>query len=218
MTLASSTAGPEAVEAAIAIQKVHTALFPSHGPTPLHPLPKLAEQLGCKAVYAKDESSRFDLPAFKILGASWCACSMLGERWGLLPWDIEGIKQAAAGEPELTLYAATDGKLRPVKLSSLLLIVLGNHGRAVARTARLLGLKAHVFVPSTVEQWSIDAIASEGCPVTPVDDDYDGTVEAANAACRAAGKIGLLIQDMSWPGYEDAPKVCIVSRFSPSDG
>lgn len=78
----------------------------------------------------------------------------------------------------------------------------------MARTAALLGLKAHIFVPNTVEQWSINAIASEGFPVTPVESDYDGTVEAAAAAAFEAAKNGLLIQDMSRPGYEEPAQVC----------
>ncbi|GMK59775.1 hypothetical protein CspeluHIS016_0803810 [Cutaneotrichosporon spelunceum] len=171
-----------------AIAKVHAALFPGYGPTPARSLPALADELGCAAVYVKDESSRYGLPAFKVLGASWGMCSVLGERWGLDPWDIDGLRARAKTE-KLTAFAATDG----------------NHGRAVAHTARLLGLGAHIFVPSTVEQWSIDAIASEGCPVTPVDADYDGAVDAAHAASLALGDSGLFIQDTSMEGYTDIP-------------
>lgn len=83
----------------------------------------------------------------------------------------------------------------------------GNHGRAVAHTARLLGFPAQIFVPSTVEQWSIDAIASEGCPVTPVDADYDGAVDAALQASRKLGDKGLFVQDTSFNGYTDIPLV-----------
>lgn len=83
----------------------------------------------------------------------------------------------------------------------------GNHGRAVAHTARLLGLAAHIFVPSTVEKWSIDAIASEGCPVTLVDADYDGAVEAARRASLELGDKGLFVQDTSFEGYTDIPLV-----------
>lgn len=83
----------------------------------------------------------------------------------------------------------------------------GNHGRAVAHTARLLGLAARIYVPSTVEQWSIDAIASEGCPVTVVDADYDGAVQAALRASRELGDLGLFIQDTSFERYTDIPGV-----------
>ncbi|BEJ10626.1 hypothetical protein CspHIS471_0100480 [Cutaneotrichosporon sp. HIS471] len=172
-----------------AIAKVHEALFPGYGPTPARSIPALASELGCAAVYVKDESSRYGLPAFKVLGASWGICSVLGERWGVDPWDIENLRAVAKTKSGFTVFAATDG----------------NHGRAVAHTARLLGLAAHIFVPSTVEQWSIDAIASEGCPVTPVNADYDGAVDSAREASLKLGDNGLFMQDTSFEGYTDIP-------------
>lgn len=93
-----------------AIAKVHAALFPGHAPTPARALPRLAAELGCAAVYVKDESRRYGLPAFKILGASWALCSVLGERWGVEPWDVQGMRERAGGELGLTAFAATDGE------------------------------------------------------------------------------------------------------------
>lgn len=61
----------------------------------------------------------------------------------------------------------------------------------------------------------MDAIASEGVPVIKVDADYDGAVAVADSAAKAAGKNGILVQDMSWPGYEDPPAVsCQLSGSS----
>ena len=48
----------------------HRAL-PGYAPTPVRELPELAAELGVGAVLVKDESNRFGLPAFKVLGASW---------------------------------------------------------------------------------------------------------------------------------------------------
>jgi diaminopropionate ammonia-lyase len=79
----------------------------------------------------------------------------------------------------------------------------GNHGRAVARMARTLGLKAHVFIPAVVSERAIEAIRSEGAVVTIVDDSYDAAVTAA--ADAAIGE-ALLIQDSAWPGYEVIPQ------------
>ncbi|MDX6279378.1 MAG: diaminopropionate ammonia-lyase [Kribbellaceae bacterium] len=79
----------------------------------------------------------------------------------------------------------------------------GNHGRAVARMAGMLGLKAHVFIPAVVSERAIEAIRSEGAVVTIVDDSYDAAVAAA--ADAATGQ-GLLIQDSAWPGYEVIPQ------------
>ncbi|GAA0960478.1 diaminopropionate ammonia-lyase [Kribbella koreensis] len=79
----------------------------------------------------------------------------------------------------------------------------GNHGRAVARMARTLSLKAHVFIPAVVSDRAVEAIRSEGAVVTIVDDSYDAAVAAA--AEEATGE-RLLIQDSAWPGYEVIPQ------------
>ena len=72
----------------------------------------------------------------------------------------------------LTLVTATDG----------------NHGRAVARTARLLGLPARVYVPTGVPDVVIDRINAEGALLTVVDADYDGAVDGgARRRSMAAG-------------------------------
>lgn len=48
----------------------HAAL-PGYRPTPAHELEAAVGELGLAAVTVKDESDRFGLPAFKVLGASW---------------------------------------------------------------------------------------------------------------------------------------------------
>ena len=82
----------------------------------------------------------------------------------------------------------------------------GNHGRAVARRAAMLGLPSHVFVPDLVSDQAIDAIRSEGATVTVVPDSYDAAV--AEAAAYAVDD-RLLIQDSAWPGYEDVPQYVV---------
>jgi diaminopropionate ammonia-lyase len=76
----------------------------------------------------------------------------------------------------------------------------GNHGRAVARRAAMLGLPSHVFIPDVVSEAAIDAIRSEGATVTVIPDSYDAAV------AEAASYGGLLIQDSAWPGYEVIPQ------------
>ncbi|MEV5960495.1 pyridoxal-phosphate dependent enzyme [Kribbella sp. NPDC051952] len=97
-------------------------------------------------------------------------------------WAIHRTLQDQPGQ--LELVTATDG----------------NHGRAVARRAAMLGLPAHVFVPDVVSDAAIDAIRSEGATVTVVPDSYDAAV------AEAASYGGLLIQDSAWPGYEVVPR------------
>jgi diaminopropionate ammonia-lyase len=47
--------------------------IPGYRPTPLRSLTGVADDLGLCAVTMKDESDRFGLPAFKILGATWAS-------------------------------------------------------------------------------------------------------------------------------------------------
>lgn len=58
------------------VQDYHKSLA-VYEPTPLVSLDGLAEELGVKAVYLKDESMRFGLNAFKALGASYAIGNLL---------------------------------------------------------------------------------------------------------------------------------------------
>jgi diaminopropionate ammonia-lyase len=161
--------------------------LPGYEATPLVDAPELAESLGVGKVFVKDESSRLGLPAFKILGASWAVYRALEERLGdedFGDWEvIEDLKQRLEPLRPLSLVAATDG----------------NHGRAVARIAQLLGLGARIFVPGDMVAARREAIAGEGAEVVVVDGGYDEAVE------RSAEAEGLLISDTSWSGYERVP-------------
>jgi diaminopropionate ammonia-lyase len=189
--------------------------LPGYEPTALVAFPALAEAAGVGEVWVKDESSRFGLPAFKMLGASWASYlalvdALAGARadqgadasaerhlgppgewrpgeWR--PWEwrsVDELAAAVAALRPLTLVTATDG----------------NHGRAVARFARWLGLDAHVFVPDGTARARIEAIEGEGARVDVVDGDYDAAVRAAAAL---AGPRALVISDTAWPGYERVP-------------
>lgn len=157
-------------------------------PTPLQAAPVAAERLGVATVSVKNESSRFGMPAFKILGASWAThralCAHLGIPRELAPTTASLL--ARLGGVPLTLVAATDG----------------NHGRAVARMAKVLSLRAHILVPRGTAEARIKAIQGEGATVTVVQGGYDETV-AASAAL--ADDLHLVISDTSWPGYETVP-------------
>ncbi|MEV0261421.1 pyridoxal-phosphate dependent enzyme [Streptomyces sp. NPDC050617] len=155
------------------VRAFHASL-PGYRPTPLTELPEIAAELGVGRFFVKDESSRLGLPAFKALGASWAVHRVLSSRG------------AGDGAP-LRLVTATDG----------------NHGRAVARTARLLGHRAHVFVAAGVHPGAVAAIAGEGARVTEVPGVYDDAVRAAEAAAAAPDSV--LVQDTAWPGYEEIP-------------
>jgi diaminopropionate ammonia-lyase len=81
----------------------------------------------------------------------------------------------------------------------------GNHGRAVARMAALMKLPATILVPDGVSERAVDLIRAEGADVRVLDMSYDDAVEQA-AALADTDPDALLVQDTSWPGYEDIPQ------------
>ena len=173
------------------------ASMPGYYATRLVELPALAAELGVGAVLVKDESDRLGLPAFKILGASWAVNCALSRRGGFdtpatdLPELRERVSNAA-----ITLVTATDG----------------NHGRAVARMAQLLGLAVRVYVPAGTTAKTLKAIANEGAQVVQTDLRYDDVVRAA-ASSTTNRPADILIQDTAWPGYEEIPQ-WIVDGYS----
>ena len=169
--------------------------IPDYDKTPLLKLPaKLCQQLGVGTILLKDESHRFGLPSYKILGASWGCVRTVTQSVGLPPTTpLSEIRElvAAAGH---TFYTATDG----------------NWGRAVARMAKILGATAVVHVPKVMVDATRQKIRREGAEVIVVDGDYDMAVkEAERSAIAQPG--GLLIEDTAWPGYEEIPQVSLIS-------
>jgi diaminopropionate ammonia-lyase len=164
--------------------------LPTYERTPLIAAPELATALGVAEVAIKDESRRLGLPAFKMLGASWATFRALETRAGdsLDGWrTIDELRLAVAPLAPLTLACATEG----------------NHGRAVARMARLVGLDAHIVVPLHVAAPRVDAIRDEGARIEAVDGTYE------DAIARSAELIDertVVVSDTAWPGYEEIPE------------
>src|SRR6266487_657631 len=56
--------------------------LPGYAPTPLLEAPQLARRLGVGKLWIKDETKRFEMPSFKILGTSWAVYRALMSRMG----------------------------------------------------------------------------------------------------------------------------------------
>lgn len=168
----------------------HEALD-GYAPTPLLAQPDLAAEFGVGHVAVKLETDRFGLPSFKIMGASWATIEALRPVLPLSWKPADGLTTLAGRLPALTLVAATDG----------------NHGRALARVARLLGLRATIFVPADMAERRVADIAAEGARVTRVPGTYDDAVAESAQAADSAGYV--LVSDTSWPGYERVPSAVI---------
>lgn len=172
--------------------------LPHYALTPLVSLPIIGRELGIAHLLLKYEGSRLGLPAFKMLGASYATVRVLSRRLGLeengIPVTSLEILGPAAQKQELTLYAATDG----------------NHGRAVAKMARYLGIKARIFVPSMLDQEAKSKIASEGAEVVVVDGDYDFSVlRTKEAAERHVDGKGVLISDTALDVHDETAKFIV---------
>jgi diaminopropionate ammonia-lyase len=165
--------------------------FPQYETTPLRSLDKLAEHTGVAGIYVKDESYRFGLNSFKVLGGGHAIgqylAKVLNSDLAYLPY--EKLKSAAVREElgEITFTSATDG----------------NHGRGVAWAARQLGHRAVINMPkgsSLIRLEHITATGAEGC-ITDVN--YDETVRLTANAAKKNGWV--VIQDTAWEGYEEIP-------------
>ena len=163
--------------------------LPRYALTPLVNAPGVASKLGVGRVWVKDESSRLGLPAYKILGASWATYRALEQRFGeFAPWErVEELAGQLYRHRRIELATASEG----------------NHGRAVARMARWLGMAANILLPASTAQARIDLIRDERARVTLIDGTYD---EAVEAAAKLDGRRSLVISDTAWPGYEEIPK------------
>ena len=183
-----SIMSPENVETA---RTFHRS-FPQYAPTPLARLDEMARHLGLGGLFVKDESYRFGLNAFKVLGGSFamarCIAGQLGRDMAGMTYDYLTSEAFRAEFGQTVFFTATDG----------------NHGRGVAWAARQLGQKAVVRMPKGSSQRRFDHIAREGAQVTIEQVNYDGCVRLA-AAEAAQTPRGVVIQDTAWEGYEEIP-------------
>jgi len=183
-----SIMSPEAIEKVYAFHRS----FPQYQKTPLSNRKDTAAQLGLGGLLIKDESFRFGLNAFKVLGGSYAIASEIART---LKRDIEKTDYAYLTSKQLkeefgqaTFFTATDG----------------NHGRGVAWSARVLGQKAVVLMPKGTVKSRFDNIAKEGAKVTIENANYDECVRRA-CALAAQAERGVVVQDTAWEGYERIP-------------
>ena len=166
--------------------------FPQYGQTPLARLDGMADRLGLGGLYVKDESYRFGLNAFKVLGGSFAMGRYIAKEMGRdvseMSYDYLTSEAFRREFGQATFFTATDG----------------NHGRGVAWAANKLGQKAVVHMPKGSAKSRFDNIAKEGAQVTIEEVNYDDCVRMA-AAEAAQTEHGVVVQDTAWEGYEEIP-------------
>ncbi len=179
---------PENVQDVIAYHRS----FPEYSETPLVQLSRLASELGLRSLYVKDESYRFGLNSFKVLGGSYAVGRIIAERLGMdigqLSYPLLVSRETSEKLGDFTLITATDG----------------NHGRGIAWTANRLHRNSVVYMPKGTAADRLNNILCLGSDASVTDLNYDDAVRLASRHAQENGWI--LVQDTSWPGYEEIPR------------
>ena len=166
--------------------------FPQYSKTPLVKLDQMAAHLGLKNVFVKDESYRFGLNAFKVLGGSYAMAKYIAQKTGKdvsqLPYSVLTSDKLREEFGQTTFYTATDG----------------NHGRGVAWAANKMKQKCVIYMPIGTTQTRLEHVLREHADASILDLNYDDCVRKAAAEAEAAPN-GVIIQDTAWDGYEEIP-------------
>lgn len=172
-------------------KKFHES-FPQYKETPECDLKEMAKHLGLSRVCIKDESYRFGLNAFKVLGGSYAMGRYIADELGM---DIDKVdykfitsKEFHDKFSDVTFFSATDG----------------NHGKGVAWTARVLGQKCVIYMPSGSTEYRLKSIRDEGAIATIEKLNYDDCVRKAEEEHKRTPH-SVVIQDTAWEGYEKIP-------------
>ena len=178
------------LENARQVRQFHQS-FPMYAPTPLAQLPAAAEALGVGEIYVKDESHRFGLNAFKVLGGSYAMGNILAGKLGRslaeTGYEVLTAEETRKTLGDITFITATDG----------------NHGRGVAWTATTLGQRSVVHMPRGSAAERLHNIRAAGAEADIIEGNYDDAVRLSRK--EAAEKGWVVVQDTSWPGYEQIP-------------
>lgn len=177
----------EEIAQVLNFQKTHS----KYTNTPLISLEALAKHLQVAEIRVKDESKRFGLNAFKVMGGIYAIGKYLAQQLGkdIAELSFDELKSPEVRERlgEITFISATDG----------------NHGRGVAWAARELGQKSVIYMPKGSTQARLEAIRNEGAYSDITEFNYDETVQMC---AELADKNGwVMVQDTAWEGYEEIP-------------
>jgi diaminopropionate ammonia-lyase len=156
------------------------AAHPELPPTPLRSLRQLAMTLGVRAVDAKDETHRFGLNAFKILGVRYAVHRLGDAAVG------RGLVCATAGNHGRAVARVAKQKGAPCTIFVPAATRPLSAAERRTRTDRVDGMRA------------------DGAVVVEVDGSYEDAVR--DAAAHAATSGATVVSDMSWEGYEEIPR------------
>jgi len=176
------------------LARVHQfhASIPGYAKTPTLNLGHLAEHLGVDQIWVKDESKRFGLNAFKVLGSSYALSQETRKRM-----EIGGSINI---DKDITWKEVCD----VMNGSTLITATDGNHGYGVAWLASLIpNTNCHVLMPHGTAPARAERVRKLGADVQVTSVSYDATVDMA--AEKAVNNNWLFIQDTTYVDYEEIP-------------
>ncbi|MBS4535232.1 diaminopropionate ammonia-lyase [Clostridium sp. D2Q-14] len=179
------------LESAKGVKRFHES-FDIYSKTSLVRLKGLSKKLGVSEILVKDESYRFGLNAFKVLGGSYAIGNFLSKKLNVpmeeITFDMLRSKEIKEKLADITFVTATDG----------------NHGRGVAWAAQQLGQKAVVYMPKGSSETRLNNIKATGAEASITDMNYDDAVRFS--LDKANENKWEMIQDTAWEGYYEVPK------------
>jgi len=172
---------PKPAEQTVSVESVADARqqvnkWSEYSVTRLTSLDWLAKACGVAQVAVKDETDRCGLSSFKALGGGLVVADSVAEA-------------VAKGEKEssVTMYTAS----------------AGNHGMGVAWGAKRTGCQAVIYLGEGVSERIAEKMRGFGAEVRRVTGKYEASLKAAREDAERQG--GILVQDVSWSGYEKIP-------------
>jgi diaminopropionate ammonia-lyase len=147
-------------------------------PTPLRPAARLAREYGLATIDIKDETERFGLSAFKVVGACYAAHRLGGA--------IErGLVCATAGNHGRAVARVA----RQSRVPCTIFVPAARTSSAAERQTRAR---------------RVDDMRADGAAVLETDASYEEAVQHARSHAERTGAI--VLSDVSWPGYDEIPR------------
>ncbi len=151
--------------------------LPGYQPTPLIALNGLAMASGVGALWCKHEGYRFEVGSFKPTGPVYAMLAVL-----------KGEIKKTTGVERVTTQDLIDRKYESVTQEIVVSAATsGNHGRALAWGARMLGCRCAIYMNDGVSIGREEAIAGYGAEVVRVPGNYDRAVQRSFADAETLG-------------------------------
>ena len=167
--------------------------WPGYQATPLYQLDALAQDIGVRGIFYKDEAQRFNLKSFKALGGSYAVARQLQARIYEATGENAQIEDLLNNTyqsitRDLVMSCATDG----------------NHGRSVAWGCQMFGCRCVIYIHRDVSAGRQQSMEALGAEVIRITGNYDDSIKQADKDARTHGRI--IVSDTSYPGYMDIPR------------